>query len=76
MYGLQDMMNGMLGPWPWLSCYQGDLDLDGNRRPQSYYRKIMWGKDTGIHLFAKHPMPVRKLMAWAGNGMMFGRVGP
>ena len=55
VYGLQDIMTGMLGPWPWLSCYQGDLDLDGNRRPQSYYRKIMWGKDTGIHLFAKHP---------------------
>ena len=50
-----DMMTGMLGAWPWLSCYQGDLDLDGNRRPQSYYRKIMWGKDEGIHLFAKPP---------------------
>lgn len=55
MHGLQDIMTGMLGAWPWLSCFQGDLDLDGNRRPQSYYRKIMWGKDTGIHLFAKDP---------------------
>lgn len=55
MHGLQDIITGMLGAWPWLSCFQGDLDLDGNRRPQSYYRKIMWGKDTGIHLFAKHP---------------------
>jgi len=55
MLGIQDVMSGMLGPWPWISCYQGDLDLDGNRRPQSYYRKIMWGKDDGIHLFVKHP---------------------
>lgn len=56
MHDFQDLMSGMLGSWPWLSCYQGDLDLDGNRRPQSYYRKIMWGKDDGIHLFAKDPM--------------------
>ena len=55
MLGIQDVMSGMLGPWPWMSCYQGDLDLDGNRRPQSYFRKIMWGKDDGIHLFVKHP---------------------
>jgi len=55
MRGIQDLTNGMLGPWPWISCYQGDLDLDGNRRPQSYYRKIMWGKDKGIHLFSRHP---------------------
>lgn len=55
MHGFQDLMTGMLGTWPWMSCYQGDLDLDGNRRPQSYYRRIMWGMDSGIHLFAQHP---------------------
>lgn len=55
MYSIPDIMTGMLGPWPWLSCYQGDLDMDGNPRPQNYYRRIMWGKDTGIHLFAKPP---------------------
>ena len=54
-HALPDLMTGMLGPWPWLSCYQGDLDLDGNRRPQSYFRKIMWGKDDGVHVFAKDP---------------------
>ena len=55
MHGVQDIFSGMLGSWPWLSCYQGDLDLDGNRRPQSYYRKIMWGMDPGLHLFSKDP---------------------
>lgn len=55
MHMLPDLMSGMLGGWPWLSCYQGDLDLDGNRRPQSFYRKIMWGKDDGVYVFAKHP---------------------
>ena len=46
---------GFMGSYPWLSCYQGDMDLDGDRRPQSYYRKIMWGLDDGIHLFTTHP---------------------
>ena len=55
MHSLTDLMTGMLGPWPYLSCYQGDFDLAGNRRPQSYYREIMWGKGKGIHVFAKDP---------------------
>ncbi len=55
IHSIPEMATGMLGPWPWLSCYQGDLDLDGNRRPQSYFRKIMWGKDDGVHVFAKDP---------------------
>jgi len=46
---------GFMGSYPWLSCYQGDMNLDGDRRPQSYYRKIMWGFDDGIHLFTTHP---------------------
>ena len=46
---------GFLGSYPWLICFQGDMDLDGNRRPQSYFRKIMWGFDDGIYLFTTHP---------------------
>lgn len=46
---------GLIGGWPWLSCYQGDLDLDLRRRPQSYYRGIVWGLDRGIYLFSTHP---------------------
>lgn len=46
---------GLVGGWPWLSCYQGDLDLDLKRRPQSYYRGIVWGLDQGIYLFTTPP---------------------
>jgi beta-galactosidase len=46
---------GFMGSFPWISCYQGDMNLDGDRRPQSYFRKIMWGLDDGIHLFTTHP---------------------
>jgi len=44
-----------MGPYPWLSCHQGDHDLVGDRRPQGYYRKLMWKKDSGVHLFTTRP---------------------
>ncbi|MGI6240174.1 MAG: glycoside hydrolase family 2 TIM barrel-domain containing protein, partial [Christensenellales bacterium] len=50
-----DLRGGLLGGWPWLSCWQGDLDLIGDARPQNFYRRVMWGVDRGIHLFAAHP---------------------
>ena len=46
---------GLLAGWPWLSCFQGDLALDGERLPRSYYRKVIWGLDEGVHLFTTHP---------------------
>ncbi|NLV92258.1 MAG: glycoside hydrolase family 2 protein [Firmicutes bacterium] len=55
IYDLDEPIRGLIGDWPWLSCFQGDHDLSGNRRPQSYYRKIMWGLDDGIHMFTTHP---------------------
>ncbi len=44
-----------MGPYPWLACHQGDHDLTGERRPQSYYRKLMWKQDSGVHLFTTRP---------------------
>lgn len=55
IWDLDEPMTGLIGQYPWLSCYQGDMDLDGNRRPQSYFRKILWGLDDGIHLFTTDP---------------------
>ncbi|MGI6172579.1 MAG: glycoside hydrolase family 2 TIM barrel-domain containing protein [Christensenellales bacterium] len=55
IFDLDEPLDGLCGQYPWLSCYQGDLDLDGNRRPQSYFRKILWGLDDGIHLFTTAP---------------------
>lgn len=44
-----------VGEYPWLSNSQGDIDLDGNVRPQGCYHKILWGLDTGVHLYVRHP---------------------
>lgn len=45
----------LMGKFPWMSCFQGDLDLTGLRLPRSYYRNIMWGLDKGIHIFTTAP---------------------
>ncbi len=31
-----------LMPWPWYNAYCGDLDLIGNKKPQSYFRDVVW----------------------------------
>lgn len=29
--------------WPWFNAWCGDLDLTGTKKPQSYYRDVVWG---------------------------------
>lgn len=43
------------GPYPWRTCYQGDLDLCGYRRPQSYFREAVWIGGTEPKIFTTHP---------------------
>lgn len=38
-----DYSSGIHAPYPWYLAYCGDHDICGNRRPQSYYREIVWG---------------------------------
>ncbi len=41
--------------YPWRNCYQGDLDLCGYRRPQSYFREAVWIGDKEPRIFTTHP---------------------
>ena len=41
--------------YPWRNCYQGDLDLCGKRRPQSYFRSAVWQAGEEYHIFTTHP---------------------
>lgn len=59
-------MGGFLGDYPWLANCQGDFDLAGNRRAQSFYHKIIWGLDAGIYLFTQNPIHNKE--AWRGTG--------
>lgn len=41
--------------YPWRTCNQGDLDLCGRRRPQSYFRESVWFGNNPIRIFTTHP---------------------
>ncbi len=47
------------GPFPWFNDYQGDLDLIGQRKPQNYWRSVVYG-DSQIELFVERPAPAGK----------------
>ncbi|MGB4293336.1 MAG: glycoside hydrolase family 2 TIM barrel-domain containing protein, partial [Bacteroidales bacterium] len=43
--------------YPWHQAYCGDIDICGFRRPQSYYRDVLWGEDKTVSVFVKPPVP-------------------
>jgi beta-galactosidase len=41
--------------WPWLTANQADIDLTGKKRPQSYYRDVVWQRHNQPRLFVLPP---------------------
>lgn len=37
-----DRQPSMFQDWPWFNAYCGDIDLIGQKKPQSYYRDVVW----------------------------------
>ena len=33
-----------LQPWPWYNAWCGDIDICGFKKPQSFYRDVVWGQ--------------------------------
>ncbi|WP_413671049.1 glycoside hydrolase family 2 TIM barrel-domain containing protein [Mucilaginibacter sp. Mucisp86] len=42
--------------WPWYNAWCGDIDLIGQKKPQSYYRDVVWSKRP-IAMAVHEPMP-------------------
>lgn len=51
---------GFLGKYPWHQAYCGDLDLCGFKRPQSYYRDMVWGAGEKLYIAVHAPIPEGK----------------
>jgi beta-galactosidase len=45
-----------LMPWPWYVSWCGDLDITGQKKPQSYYRDVVWG-ESKLELGVHEPLP-------------------
>ena len=48
-------MPSFLGEYPWRTAWCGDIDITGHRRPQSYYREIIFGLRTDPYLAVQRP---------------------
>ncbi|MGE5446827.1 MAG: glycoside hydrolase family 2 TIM barrel-domain containing protein [Bacteroidales bacterium] len=42
--------------WPWYNGYCGDIDICGFKKPQSYYRDVMW-KISNLEMAVHAPVP-------------------
>jgi beta-galactosidase len=49
-----------LGGYPWNQANCGDIDLCGFKRPQSYYRDVLWGSGDLLYIAVHYPVPEGK----------------
>lgn len=54
------MMSFMFPGFPWHAADSGDLDLTGYRKPQSYYRDILWNGGNRVFATVRLPEPEGK----------------
>ena len=52
--------------FPWHAANCGDIDLTGHRKPQSYYRDILWNGGDRVYATVRLPEPEGKKIAVAG----------
>lgn len=45
-----------LMPWPWFNAWCGDIDLVGTKKPQSYYRDVVW-RNSKVEMAVRKPLP-------------------
>ena len=48
--------DSFLMPWPWYNAWCGDLDVCGFKKPQSYYRDVVWHRSQ-IEMAVHAPLP-------------------
>ena len=52
-----DLKNFLFGEFPWHASDSGDMDLTGYRKPQSYYRDILWNGGDRVFATVRLPEP-------------------
>ena len=60
----------VMGEFPWNQAWCGDIDVCGFKRPQSYFRDIMWGGRDVPYIAVRHPDHFGKtpqLSPWGWN---------
>ena len=71
--GMQSAFALMFPGYPWHASNCGDLDLTGYRKPQSYYRDILWNGGDRVYATVRLPEPEGKkiiALGWAVSPTM------
>jgi beta-galactosidase len=53
---LQPRSSPLLQTYPWFNANCGDIDLIGDKKPQMYYRDIVW-RTSAMHVMVHTPVP-------------------
>jgi beta-galactosidase len=53
--------------YPWFNAYCGDIDAIGDKKPQSYYRDVLWG-DSKLEMAVQRPLPAGRTEELANWG--------
>ena len=76
----QGQKNSQFMNWPWYNAWCGDIDFCGDKKPQSYYRDVLW-KERAISMSVRPPVALGKkevvnawgwtdeLLSWNWEGM-------
>jgi beta-galactosidase len=73
---IMSVMTFLMPGYPWHAAQSGDLDLTGYRKPQSYYRDILWNGGDRVYATVRQPEPEgKKLLPWDGRCIQHLRVG-
>lgn len=47
---------GFLPDWPWYNAYCGDISILGYKKPQMYYRNVVW-RNSELEMLVHNPVP-------------------
>ena len=47
------------GPYPWFNAFCGDIDLIGEKKAQSYFRDVVWGRSK-LEMAVQRPLPPKR----------------
>ena len=64
--GMKAAMAVLFHGYPWHASACGDLDLTGFRKPQSYYRDILWNGGDRVYATVRFPEPEGKKIIATG----------
>ena len=63
----EEELTSFLGAYPWHQAYCGDIDLAGFKRPQSYYRDVLWNNGEKMYIAVHTPVAegmTEKITRW------------